>query len=175
MRLGGWSAAVGRRPSAGRHPDRRGINRAGNLDRHGSDAVGLGTRSWHADGPPGGPGRIVLCAAVNRLRIELRPSLPLGLAIRLRGTGVQNSDGSGTITLVEEGTQNLQITLNVSAEVAAQWTQSYAGHLHRLFNSATFNGQAVAAVCGATQVNLELGSSDDGGIRGTLTTAAVTS
>ena len=103
-------------------------------------------------------------------------SLPVGRAIRLRGTGVQNSDGSGTITLVEEGTQNLQITLNVSAEVGGPiQLRVMQGTSIVCSTAATFNGQVVAAVCGATQVNLELGSSDDGGIRGTLTTAAVTS
>ncbi|MHB8538848.1 MAG: ferric reductase-like transmembrane domain-containing protein [Candidatus Dormibacteria bacterium] len=102
-------------------------------------------------------------------------SLPLGLTIRLRGTGVQNSDGSGTITLVDEGTQNLQITINVPADVSSSLQlRVMQGTSSVCATSATFTGQVVSAVCGATQVNLELGSSDDGGIRGTLTTAAVT-
>jgi sulfoxide reductase heme-binding subunit YedZ len=102
-------------------------------------------------------------------------SLPVGLAIRLRGTSVQNNDGSGTITLVEEGTQNLQITLNVPAVVGSPLQLSVMQGTSSVCSStATFNGQVVSAVCGATQVNLELRSSDDGGIRGTLTTAAVT-
>jgi methionine sulfoxide reductase heme-binding subunit len=102
-------------------------------------------------------------------------SLPVGLSIRLRGTGVQNSDGSSTITLVDEGAQNLQITLNFPADVGSPLQMTVMqGTSSVCSTTATFNGQVVSAVCGAIQVNLELGSSDDGGIRGTLTTAAVT-
>jgi sulfoxide reductase heme-binding subunit YedZ len=102
-------------------------------------------------------------------------SLPVGLAVRLRGTGVQNSDGSGTITLVEEGAQNLQITIKVPADVGSPFHLGVMqGSSTVCATTATFNGQVVSAVCGSTRVNLQLDSSDDGGIRGTLTTAAVT-
>jgi sulfoxide reductase heme-binding subunit YedZ len=102
-------------------------------------------------------------------------SLPAGLTIRVRGTTVQNSDGSSTITLTDEGNQNLQIVLNVPAGQGSTLQLSASQGAASLCSTvATFDGRVVTAPCGSTELTLALRSSDDGGIRGTLTTVAGT-
>jgi sulfoxide reductase heme-binding subunit YedZ len=84
--------------------------------------------------------------------------LPVGLAIRLRGTEVQNIDGSGTITLVDERTQNLQITLTVPAEVGSPLQLSVTQGTSSLCSTtAAFNGQVVSAVCGVDPADSKVG------------------
>src|SRR5450759_3208717 len=42
-------------------------------------------------------------------------AVPTGLSVRVRGSAVQNADGSSTLTLTDEGTRNLQVVLGLPA------------------------------------------------------------
>jgi sulfoxide reductase heme-binding subunit YedZ len=102
-------------------------------------------------------------------------AVPVGLSVRVRGSAVQNADGSTTLTLTDESSQNLQVVLSVpvAGGSALQLTLSQSG-AGLCSTAASFDGGVVTATCGATQLTLALRSSDDGGIRGTMTTVAAT-
>lgn len=100
-------------------------------------------------------------------------SFPAGLNIRVQGTGVQNSDGSSTVTLNDESGQNLQVVIVIPASSSGSLQLTATQGSATLCSApASFDGRVVTATCGPTVVTLALRSSDDGGIRGTLTTAA---
>jgi hypothetical protein len=77
--------------------------------------------------------------------------------------------------LTDEGKQNLQIILSVPAGTGSTLQLSASqGATSLCSTAATFDGRVVTAACGSTQLTLALNSSDDGRIRGTLTTVAGT-
>jgi sulfoxide reductase heme-binding subunit YedZ len=102
-------------------------------------------------------------------------AVPTGLSVRVRGSAVQNADGSSTLTLTDEGTRNLQVVLGLPAAGGSTLQLSMTqGGAALCSTAATFDGRVVTAICGPTQITLALRSSDDGGIRGTMTTVAAT-
>jgi sulfoxide reductase heme-binding subunit YedZ len=130
----------------------------------------LATQGAVSTSPSPSPSGAVAGPGSNR-----QASLPTGLTIRVRGTAVQNNDGSTTLTLTDEGNQNLQIILSVPAGTGSTLQLSASqGATSLCSTAATFDGRVVTAACGSTQLTLALNSSDDGGIRGTLTTVAGT-
>jgi methionine sulfoxide reductase heme-binding subunit len=134
----------------------------------------LATQSGVAAGPSLSPSRSP-SGAVAGPGSSPQAALPAGLTIRVRGTTAQNNDGSSTVTLTDEGNQNVQIVLSVPAEGGSALQLSLSqGAASLCSTAASFDGRVVTAACGSTQLTLALRSSDDGGIRGTMTTMAGT-
>ncbi len=100
-------------------------------------------------------------------------TVPVGLSARVSGTDTQNADGSNTLALTDDSDPTLGLTLAVPSGDGSslQLTVTRSG-TSACSTAATFDGRTVTAVCGSTQLSLVLRSSDDGGIRGTLTTVA---